>query len=84
MEHNEPQWSKDTKAHNAGTMLNLSRFTQPLIVFGVLYWVLDSGTDFSQNIVVVLAVITAILHFLFLSWIIKKISGKNDKNNTIG
>ena len=79
----DPEWMNKAAVHNALTMLYLSLIAQPLIIFGILYWVLDNGTDFSQNKVIVFAVSAAVVNFLLLLWIIKKLKGPK-KDNTIG
>jgi len=78
----DPEWMNKAAVHNALTMLYLSLLVQPLIIFGILYWVLGNGTGFNHTKVIVLSGLAAAVSFLLLLWIIRKLKGKKD--NTIG
>jgi len=85
MNNQNPEWLRKAQVHNALTILNLSLFAQPLVIFGILYWVLDNGTDYSQTVVIGLSALAAVVDFLLLVWIIRKVKGKSyKKDNTIG
>ena len=81
MSGQDPEWLQKTKTHNAITVLNLARFAQPLVIFGILYWILGAATDFSLRAVIGLAALAAIADWLLLGWIIRKLKVKD---NTIG
>jgi len=81
MSNQDPEWANKAQVHNTLTILNLSRVVQPLIMFGILYWVLGFATDFSKAVIIGLAFLVAFGDYLALTWLVNKIESKN---KTIG
>ncbi len=77
----DPEWMNDAQVHNTLTILNMARFMSPIVMFGILYFVLSEFTDFNKSLVAGLSFMPALGDYLLLTWLVKIIKGKD---STIG
>ncbi|PHR94208.1 MAG: hypothetical protein COA69_01020 [Robiginitomaculum sp.] len=84
MKKKDPDWYSEGRAHNSLMQLKLALWTQPLFMFGVVYYLVDFfEVSDKKDIRILCGLGVAGLTWVVLNWVIKKLEAPHD-DKTIG